>query len=173
LSRKEKTIVKSFRVSQSAFQILEAEAASQNVTLNTLLNQIVIRYASWGRFVNKYKGIVIGRSAFERLLSVSSDEVVAELGRKAGSDTPKTIMFAKHGEVSLDAVLDYIRGGATYGGFAEYSEVEKQGKTVITLIHNLGPKGSIYLSNNLQSIFDVAGLHPKISSTEQAVLIEI
>ena len=173
MSKKEKTVVKSFRVSQSAFKTLEAEAASQNVTLNTLLNQIVIRYASWGRFVSKYKGIVIARSAFERLLNVSSDDVVAELGRQAGSETPKTIMFAKHGEVSLESVLDYIRGGATYGGFAEYSEVEKQGKLVITMIHNLGTKGSIYLSNNLQSIFDTAGFHPKISSTEQAILIEI
>jgi len=173
LSKKEKTVVKSFRVSESAFKTLEAEAASQNVSVNTLLNQIVIRYANWGRFITKYKGIVIGRSAFERLLSVSSDEVVAELGRKAGSDTPKAVMFAKHGEVSLHSVLDYIRGGAMYGGFAEYSEVEKQGKTAITLIHNLGSKGSIYLSNNLQAIFDTAGFHPKISSTEQAVLIEI
>ena len=47
------------------------------------------------------------------------------------------------------------------------------GKRVITLMHNLGENGSVYLFNFVQSIFKEIDFDPKITATEQGVVIEI
>ena len=172
MSKKEKTVTRSFRVSESAFKALAEDAAKQNVSLNTLVNQLFIEHVNWSRFFGK-AGIRISKSGFNRLLDGCSDETIISAARLSGLDTPKAVILAKHGVLSLETVLDYIRNAATYGGYAEYSEVQNQGKLVITIMHELGRNGSIYLSSILQSIFETIDLHPKMSSTEHAILIEI
>jgi hypothetical protein len=172
LSKKEKTVTRSFRVSESAFKALEEDAARRHVSLNTLVNQLFLAHTNWGQFYDKIGAIRISKSTFVRLLDASSDEAVIEAARLSGLDTPRAIMLAKHGELSLTTVLDYVRAAAAYGGYAEYNEVEKQGKLVITIMHNLGRKGSIYLSSMLESIFGTIDRHPKITSSEHSILIE-
>jgi hypothetical protein len=171
LSKKEKTVTRSFRVSEFAFKALEEDAARRNVSLNTLVNQLFLAYANWGRFIDKIGVFTLSRATFSRLLDASSDEAVIEAARL--SDTPRAIMLAKHGALSLTTVLDYIRAAAAYGGYAEYNEVENQGKLVITIMHSLGRKGSIYLSRIMESLFANIDRHPKISSSEHSVLIEV
>jgi len=171
LSKKEKTVTRSFRVSESAFNALEEDAARRNVSLNTLVNQLFLAYANWGRFIDKIGVFTLSRATFSRLLDASSDEAIIEAARL--SDTPRTIMLAKHGALSLTAILDFIRTATAYGGYAEYSELENQGKLVITIMHSLGRKGSIYLSGIFESMFANIDRHPKISSSEHSVLIEI
>ena len=172
MMKKENSVTRSFRVSETAFKALEEDAARRNVSVNTLVNQLLLAYANWGRFFAKIGAVQIPKEAFSRLLDASSDEAVIEAARLSGLDTPRAIMLAKHGELSLTTVLDYVRAAAAYGGYAEYNEVEKQGKLVITIMHNLGRKGSIYLSSMLESIFGTIDRHPKITSSEHSILIE-
>jgi len=62
----------------------------------------------------------------------------------------------------------------TYGGWGEFHEAESsQGKRIVTLMHTLGQNGSIYLSNFVKALFEVINVEPKISTTDQAVVIEI
>jgi len=171
--KKGKSVTRSFRVSETAFKALEEDAARRNVSVNTLVNQLLLAYANWGRFFDKIGAVRIPKEAFSRLLDASSDEAVIEAARLSGLDTPRAIMLAKHGTLSLTTVLDFIRAGAAYGGYAEYSEVENQGKLVVTLMHNMGRKASIYFGSLLESIFANIDRHPKISSSEHSVLIEI
>jgi len=173
LSKREKSITKSFRISESAFKALEEDARSQNVSLNTLVNQLLLGYTNWGRFINKVGAIRTTRSAFNLLLNAASDEAIMEAARLSGPDTPKSIILAKYGVLSENTVLDYVRSATTYGGYAQYSEVQSQGKTVITLMHDLGRKGSVFIRNVLESIFGMTNIHPKMSSSEHSVIIEI
>jgi hypothetical protein len=173
LTKREKTVTKSFRISESAFEALEEDARSQNVSLNTLVNQLLLAYTNWDRYVNKVGAIRTTRTAFNLLLNAASDEAIIEAARLSGPDTPKSIILAKYGVLSQSTVLDYVRSAATYGGYAQYSEVQSQGKSVITLMHDLGRKGSVFLSNILESIFGMTNIHYKMSSSEHSVIVEI
>ena len=173
MSKREKTVTRSFRISQSAFKGLEDDAARRNISVNTLVNQLFLVHTKWGRFFDEIGSIRISKSTFGRLLQASSDDAVVEASRLSGLDTPRAIIVAKHGTLSLSTVLDYVRSTSTYGGYAEYSEVETQGRLVITMMHNLGNKGSLFLSSILESIFGLVDCHPKITSSEHAVMIEL
>lgn len=171
--KKEKTITRSFRVGESAFKALEEDAVRRNISLNTLVNQLFLAHANWGRYYDRVGSVKIARSTFIRLLEAASDEAAIEAGRLSGLEIPRTVIMAKHGVLSLSTVLDYIRSATMYGGIAEYSEVETQGRLVITIMHNMGRKGSLFLSGFSESIFQSIDHHPKIRSVENAILIEI
>jgi len=173
LSKREKTVTRSFRISQSAFKALEEDAARRNITLNTLVNQLFLAHTNLGRFLDKLGSIRIARPSFTQLLNACSDEAIIEVARSVALDSPRAMILAKHGVLSLSTVLDYVRTMVTYGGFGEYSEVESQGRLVITLTHDLTRKGSVFISNVLGSIFGMVNVHPKMSLSEHSVILEI
>jgi len=173
LSKKEKTVTRSFRISEPAFKALEEDAERRNTSVNTLLNQLLLAYTNWGRFIDRVGALRTSKAAFSLLLNAASDEAIIEAARVSGPDTPKSIILSKHGTLSLSTVLDYVRSATMYGGFAEYSEVESEGKMVITLMHDLGRKGSVFISSILESIFGMINVHPKMSASEHSVIVEI
>jgi len=173
LSKREKTVTRSFRISQSAFKALEEDAARRNITLNTLVNQLFLAHTNLGRFLDKLGSLRIARPSFTQLLNACSDEAIIEVARSVALDSPRAMILAKHGVLSLSTVLDYVRTMVTYGGFGEYSEVENQGRFVITLTHDLTRKGSVFISNVLDSIFGMVNVHPKMSLSEHSVILEI
>ena len=173
MSKREKTVTRSFRISQSAYKALEEDASGRRISLNTLVNQLLLAHANMGRFQDKLGAIRIARPSFVHLLNACSDEALIEVARSVVLDSPRAQMLAKYGTLSLSTVLDYMRTMIAYGGWGEYSEVENQGKLVITQTHDLGRKGSVFISNVLESIFGMVNIHPKMSSSEHSITIEI
>jgi len=63
----EKTVTKSFRISESAFLVIEEEAKKRNISVNTLVNQLFLCYASFDRYLERhlilaiyvYSGIIL------------------------------------------------------------------------------------------------------------------
>ena len=71
-------------------------------------------------------------------------------------------------------ILDGLTVMFTYGGWGEFHETRSsRGKRVITLMHDLGPNGSTYLYNFVKTFFEEIAFEPKITPTEQGVVIEI
>jgi hypothetical protein len=137
------------------------------------MNQLVLAHTNLGRFLDRLGTIRMARSTFASLLNRCSDESIVQVAQSIASDTPKTIILAKYGTLSLRTVLDYIRIMTAYGGWGEYSELENQGKLIVTQTHNLGLKGSLFISNVLESVFGLADVHPRVSLSEHSVIFEI
>ncbi|HUK29443.1 MAG TPA: hypothetical protein VLV31_13545 [Candidatus Acidoferrales bacterium] len=173
MSKREKTVTRSFRISESAFKALEEDASQRNISVNTLVNQLLLAHTNIGRFLDKFGTIRMTRPSFSKLLNVCTDTSIIEVARSVASDAPKTIILAKYGVISLRTVLDYIRSMNAYAGWGDYGEVESQGKLIITQTHNLGRKGTLFISNYLESVFGLADVHPKTSLSEHSLIFEI
>lgn len=106
------------------------------------------------------------------MLQASSDNEIAKAGSEAGSDTPRSIILAKNGSLSLETVIDYLKVLSEFANQFEFGQVEQEGKVILTLLHGLGPKGSICFINYMKSLFD-SNYTPKISSSAHSVVIEI
>lgn len=145
----------------------------RNISVNTLVNQLLLAHTNLGRLLDKFGTIRMTRPSFANLLKICPDDSLAEVARSIGLDTPKAIILAKHGKLSAETVLDYIRTMSAYGGWGDYNEVEDEGKLIITETHNLGHKGSLFISHLLETVFGLANVHPKLSVSEHAVILEI
>ncbi len=170
----EKTVTRSFRINESAFKVLEEEAARHNVSLNTLVNQLFLSYANFDRFFQKLGMLKISKAAYSKILKAAPDNEIAEAASEVARNSARITILTKSGTLSLTTVLDFLRMLSEYAYFMDYNEVTSpEGKRVITLIHSYGEKGSVFIKAYAMSLFNQIGLQPRIESTEASVTIEV
>jgi hypothetical protein len=171
----DKTVTRSFRISQSAFDSLKEDAERKKITVNTLVNQLFLAHKDFDRYFERMGLIKIAVTTFNVLLDAASEDRVAEAGRQAGIDAPRAIMVAKYGHLSLQTVLDFLRMMSEYANLFEYSQVDSEDgrRKIITLMHRFGENGCLFLSHYVKAIFAGIGLEPKISSSGHSVVVEV
>jgi hypothetical protein len=169
----EKTITRTFRISERAFKTLQEDAKRQNVSVNTLVNQVILSYTNFDKFIKKLHMIKISRPTFQRVLDAAHDDAIIEAGQHAGSDVPKFFILAKEGVLSLQTVLGHLKDMADYGNLFEYTETIQDKKRIITLGHELGPKGTLFLAHYVQTVFESIGAHPMFTLGDNSVTIEL
>jgi len=170
---KPKTETASFRLEQSALEALHEDAKKQNVSVNTLLNQLLHTYASYDRPMKRFQIVKLPASTFRYILQAAKSETIAEAGSLAGSDVPKTYILARWGVLTEENCLEYLRAMSTHAMLFDYSEVIHDGKLSVTLSHNYGSKGSVFLQHYVKALFEPLGRLPRFSPDENAVIFEL
>ncbi len=169
MPRDRKTVAKSFRINEKALEALQEEAKRQNVSVNTLVNQLLLDYAEFGRFVQRMNALRLSRQTFAEILKATSDDGMIRAGEVAGKSAPSALITSKDGELTVGTVLEYISNLSAYANLFEYGEKTEAGHTTITLVHELGPKWSLFIAHYLVEAFRVAGIQPKFSTSDRAV----
>ena len=169
----DRTVTRSFRISEHALKSIENEAKRQNISVSTIINQQLLSYSEFERYFLRLGLIKISSATFARLLLASSDVEIEKAGREAGSDTPRSIILAKYGVLSLETVVEYLKMLSEFANQFELGQVEQGGKMIVTLLHGLGPKGSIFFNSYVRALFDSINYAPKISTSAHSVVLEI
>jgi hypothetical protein len=137
----EKTVTRSFRISESAFLALEVEAKKHNISVNTLVNQLFLCYTNFDRYLERHGFFKMSKVTFRKILEAAPEKETVELAREVAQNSSRTLILAKYGELSLTNFLDYLSNLADYAYFIEYNEVYSPGeKRVITLMHSYGKR---------------------------------
>lgn len=173
LTKSEKTVTRSFRVSEEALKKLQEDSRHQNVSVNTLVNQILLSYTNFDRYASKFNFIKFSSIALRYLLESISGEELIRASYEAGKEVSEPFILAREGSLTLDSVLDYLKDLSIYANFFEYNEVTRDDKKTITLTHTLGPKGSLFIAHYLQPLFERIKINAYFSLTEHTVVIEI
>lgn len=168
----DKTITRTFRISEHAFNALQEDAKRQNVSVNTLVNQVILSYANFDRHVKKLHMVKISRPTFRRVLDAASEEAIIDAGKQAGGDVPRFFILAKGSGLSLQAVLDHLRDLGDYGNLYEYTESVQDRKRVVTLGHELGPKGTLFFAHYVQAALENAQASPTFTLGDNSITIE-
>ena len=170
-SGQKKSTVGHYRVSNDLYVSLEDEAARRGITLNALVGQILSTHARDDAVLEPFGEVKMQRSICRELLGLVPNDVLVEFAKRLSGPDAVTSMLANSGAVTLDAMLDYYRYGASCG-FYSMRESKKNGKQVITLVHELGPKGSFLMKALAMSLFTRFGANPKVTGTDSLVIIE-
>lgn len=168
----EKTITRTFRISERAFSALQEDAKRQNVSVNTLVNQVILSYANFDRHVKKLHMMKISRPTFRRVLDAAPEDAIIEAGKQAGGDVPRFFILVKGRGLSLQAVLDHLRDLGDYGNLYEYTESAQDGKKVVTLGHELGPKGTLFFAHYVQAALENVQASPAFTLGDNSITIE-
>ncbi|MEN2974229.1 MAG: hypothetical protein ABDH32_01470 [Candidatus Caldarchaeales archaeon] len=169
----EKTVTRSFRISEVVLKILQEDAQRHNVSVNTLVNQIFLSYVNFDRYAEKLGVIKLMTLAFKNLLEAFPEELLIKASYTAGKDISETFIIAKEGSLSIEAVFSYLKTLSKYANFFSYNEVIKEDKIIITLTHSLGSKGSLFIAHYIQPIFERIGVDAYFSLSDHAVTIEL
>lgn len=170
---KERTITRTFRISERAFSDLQGDAKRQNVSVNTLVNQILLSYTNFDKFIKKLHMLKISRPTFRRVLEAASDEAIIQAGQSAGTDVPKFFILAKDGTLTLQSVLSHLKDLGDYGNLFEFTESLQNRKRTVTLAHELGPKGTLFLAHYVQTVFESIDTRPTFTLGDNSIIIEL
>lgn len=130
-------------------------------------------YAEHDRYLQKFQMIKLSTPTFKRVLNAAPAEAIEEAGRSAGSSVPQSFILSRMGELTPPTVIEYLTLMGAYANLFDYSEISVGGKNSITLSHQLGPKGSLFLANYVDAIFRRAGKTVKITQFEDGITIEV
>jgi hypothetical protein len=170
MPREGKTVAKSFRVNEKALTALQEEANRQSVSVNTLVNQLLLDYSEFGRFLQRINSLRLSRKTFQEILNMVSDENLVKAGMMAGKSGPMTIIASKWGKITINTVIEFIHDLSAYANLFEYYEKNENERWTITLMHELGPKWSTFLTNYISEAFNAAGVQPKTRTSDRAVI---
>jgi hypothetical protein len=170
LPREGKTVAKSFRVNEKALEALQEEASRQSISVNTLVNQLLIEYSEFGRFLQRVNAIRMSRKTFLEILNVVPEDGLVKAALTAGKSAPVAIIASKWGKMTVNTVLEFIHDLSAYANLFEYYEKNEGERWTVTLTHELGPKWSTFLANYLGEAFAAAGIQPKARASDRAVI---
>ncbi|OLE84666.1 MAG: hypothetical protein AUF79_17470 [Crenarchaeota archaeon 13_1_20CM_2_51_8] len=170
MPREGKTVAKSFRVNEKALSALQEEAARQSVSVNTLVNQLLLDYSEFGRFLQRVNAIRLSRKTFGEILNSVSDDSLIKAGQVAGKSAPMALIASKWGKITVNTVIEYIHDLSAYANLFEYYEKNENERWTITLMHELGPKWSTFLTQYIGEAFAAAGVQPKTKTSDRAVI---
>jgi hypothetical protein len=171
--RSKKVATATFRISESVYQALQKEADKQDTSLNTLVNQLFDAHVNDRVFLEKLDYMRVNRATFRRILEGTSDQTLTEAGQFSGRETVRTVTVGRGGQLTLEALLETVCSLADFAKCMRYSAIKSNGKEIVVLTHDLGPKWSIFIANLMGSAFELLDRVPKITQGDNSVLVEI
>ena len=173
MARDGKTVAKSFRINQAALEALQEEARKQTISLNTLVNQLLVSYSEFGRYMKHVHSVMLTRQTFAEILNAAPEDKLIEAAKKAGKSAPETIVESMYGKVTLNGLLEYLHYLSGYANLFEYSEKEENGHWTITMTHELGPKWSLFIGNYFSQSLESAGVKSKYKISDRSTTFNI
>ncbi len=70
----------------------------------------------------------------------------------------------------MNTVIEFIHDLSAYANLFEYYEKNENERWTITLMHELGPKWSVFLTHYIGEAFAAAGIQPKTKTSDRAVI---
>ena len=103
-----KTVTMTFRIDESIMNKLRNESEQREVSLNTLVNQILKRFVEWGVFENKVGIIPMPKPIVAELFENMSEHEIIDMAKRVGKNVVKDIaLFMKH-EINVDSFLEWF-----------------------------------------------------------------
>ncbi len=167
------TLNRAFRLNKDALDALHEEARKRNVTVNTIVNELVMKYVMLDRIIKKYHPVILPSSTFELFCEALSEDEIIEIAEEASNDAlVGNIPVAVTGDDSATGVLQALKLFSLVTGQYEYSEEEYGGKKVVILSHDVNKKWSLFTATYWKNLLNHKGVEVKISTTEKAAVLQ-
>jgi len=173
--KSDKTVNRSFRISEKAYKALEEGAAKEKVSLNTFVNQLFLNYAEFDRFVNKVHPLDLPGPLLRLILDAVPEEKIMTVGKSWASNLlSRQQVLEMTGSFSREGVIQTMKKIANHARF-EYSDVvDHEGKRTFTIIHHLGRNYSLFAAIFMETILDSLGSGPiKHDVSDDSVMLDL
>jgi len=166
-SQSKKTRSVTFRIESSVVDELQREADAKEVSLNVLVNQVLRRFADWGRYENKLgimpvpkdllsslmnKAVVIAEENGIKDIDPYRDKIVKQAAEFAFDIMKDSVLFMKK-NYNLWTVLAVLQEYMKVSGI-NADHIINGRKHIFVIQHDLGENWSLFTKELLQLIFE-------------------
>jgi hypothetical protein len=149
-NKKEKSIVRTFRIKAEWDDILKEEAERQGVSVNHLVNSILQKYASCDRLSRNGNFVLLSKHVFNEILKYITLESLAQAGENTGQKDMQDILdmlgLPSDHESFTHLVTKHFGGPDCAMWFNCYQSVQEN-RTFLHFQHDLGRGWSVFLQH--------------------------
>src|SRR5207245_7826599 len=98
----------SFRIDSSLRANLEAEALKNRTSLNTLVSQVLSRYADWWRYAGRLGLIPVSKDLLRDVFKSLDKPELEDLGRRFAETSGREHVLYLYQQVSLGTILQFL-----------------------------------------------------------------
>ena len=169
--RKGKSVTRTIRIDEGIDEVLKSEAKKRGVSVNTLLDQYLTRYAESYRFFENLMATVISPQTLTGLLNYVEEDEAEELGTTLGKERPFDLLLKRGIQPSYESAKWYLtRVLGTHSGWFSSSVNDRDGKELINLSHPFGIKWRKFLKGYLSTFFkEMLGFYPEVQVLSASV----
>ena len=172
-TRKSATL-RTIRLTRDLDNLLQKDAKSKRISTNSLLTSIIVKYAEWDRYAEKFGLVSLSRADSRLILEAIEDIKLSQIGNDLGKRAFKEFLMLWFKKTDVEKVLEGISLWCKYAGIAEY-DFETDGRNyTITLHHDIGEKWSNLIGHLIsQGIKTELGLpNTKLDFTDSLIIIK-
>jgi hypothetical protein len=148
-----KTTTMTFRLDENVLKILRNESERNQITLNSLVNQLLKRYVEWDMFEPKVGMIPIAKPIVIQLFSKMTKEDIENMAKQIGKDVVHDIALFMKNRMDLDSFLSWFETRMT-SSLTETNHTIQDGYHVYVLKHELGENWSLYHKIVIELMFN-------------------
>jgi hypothetical protein len=115
------TVTFSSRLQSDVFSVLEKEALTNNISMNSLINNVLGRYASLERHAKDIELISLTKRAVRHIFTEMDEESIEQLANEVGGVVHKELVFLKFNELTFDNLMHVLVINATRYGSVKHS----------------------------------------------------
>ena len=169
-----KTVLRTIRLSKGLDELLQKDADSKRITVGALVSTILTKYSQWDRYTEKFDMITFRQETLKAILEATDDETLIRKAREIGAKIPREFLLFWFKKTDLESYLRYLELLCNYGGFARYELESNRGLYVITLLHNMSEKWSLFLKYVMEEgILSTIGILPRFEVNKGSLVIKI
>src|ERR671916_6804 len=163
----------SFRIPKVPLDQLRLEAKENQITLNTLVNQIVDSYVNFTSNASKAGMIPIHRLCLITLLEGYDEEQVKEIAKRFVKAICVETPLLLRGKYDFEAVLESHRSWLKAAGFQyRYSKDAEKNRHTFIVEHDMGRKFSLFAVEYTKLYFEpVVKKEVESSFTDNTIMI--
>lgn len=147
-----KTTTVTFRVDANTISTLRTVSEEKQISLNTLVNQILDRYTEWERFGEKVGMISLPKPIVAKLFDKMTKEEVLDLANSVGKSAVKDIAIFMGNEIDINSFLRWFEIRMKVSS-AQLTRTTKDEINTYVVKHDLGMNWSLYHKTILELIF--------------------
>ena len=164
------TTTMTFRLDSNFLKKLYWKAEEDDISLNTLVNQIIKRYVEWDMFESKTGMVPVSKPVVKDLFQRLSKEEVIEIATKIAKNAVYDATLFMKGKVDQRSFMSWF-----LSRMKNCSEIssndDEDGNSTYILKHDLGENWSLYHKIIVESIFSEVVQLPIYTSMTSSTLV--
>jgi hypothetical protein len=145
-----------FRLDSLILNKLRNEANQKDLSINTLVSQIIKQHTDWHSNAAKAGFISVRRGLIIKLLEKLSEQDIIAIAEDIAKSSKDFILLLKN-QYNIESTLDFIETWIRISGYPYRHEVSYTRHSYI-LQHDMGRKWSLYLLELYRHLFEEFGL---------------
>jgi hypothetical protein len=142
-----------FRIPSSSVNKLRKESKKKQISLNTLINQIIKDHLEWHTYAGLAGMIPIPRATFNRLLNEFSDDEISKFAVAVAEKDLVDVGLFLEGEITVQTFVSRLEKFSRISNFPYRHEISDENHNFI-IQHDMGRNFSFFLKGIYRHIME-------------------